>query len=325
MSKIFEVLQRTIGDLAESVTPVLSGGESADTKAADDAGQNSPSKLPASDDPAVQFVPELIGSSNSLDQIRCLPVYLDATDPVLPIGSSQSRASEQYRILRTKIDHHPMRPKILAVTSAASGDGKSITSINIAGAMALRTAARVLLVDADLRRSSVAAYLGLPQEPGILDVLSGDCALEDALIRVEQFPNLYVLPAGRPRQNPSELLDSPVWLEACKRFRQVFDHTILDTPPACTVADYHLIEAVADGLVVVLRPNHTKRAALKQTLATLPSSKMLGVILNDVEDWFLWRAGATYSYYGGDFPDTAQIPAPATQRAARPEHQQLPR
>jgi Mrp family chromosome partitioning ATPase len=141
-------------------------------------------------------------------RIRVVPIQLAESSPLLPYDGSSPRAGEQYRTVRTNLLQNPDAPRVLVVSSCGSGDGKTLSAVNTAGALAIKGETTVLLVDADLRNPSLAPALGLPPDPGLADVLHGDCKLEDAIVETAQFPNLYVLPAGKARRNPAELLDS---------------------------------------------------------------------------------------------------------------------
>ncbi len=186
-------------------------------------------------------------------------------------------------MVRTRVVQHPNRPRVMVVSSPSPGDGKTISSLNIAGALALRSDVNVLLVDAGLRRSNVAAWLSLPESPGLAEVLAGACALEDAIIRVEQFPNLYLLTSGKSLQNPGELLDSPVWKTIVDSFRENFSYILVDAPPIGAVADYDLIHEVCDGVILVIRPDHTDRSLCQKALELIPPDDLIGVVMNCVE------------------------------------------
>lgn len=273
MSKIFEALKRAGGETAGMALPLL------DHRGADFSPQ--PDFSPAA------------------SAIRTLPIQAPADTPVLPFDGTHARAAEQYRIVRTRIVQHPEQPRILVVSSATARDGKTVSAINLSGVLALKNDANVLLVDADFRRSNIAELLGLPVQPGLADVLRGDCALEDVIIRVEQFPNLYVAPGGRlqnngTRYNPAELLDSPRWKTASAAFRKEFRFTIVDAPPIGAVADYDLIQAVCDGVIIVVRPDHTNRTLCLQALQAVPQAKRIGVLMNCNEEWFLRKS---HDYY----------------------------
>src|SRR5260221_3186449 len=103
--------------------------------------------------------------------IRSLPIQIPEHSVVLPWGRADGHGGEQYRIIRTRIVQHPKRPRIVVVSSAGSGDGKTVTAINISGALSLRDNANVLLIDGDFRRAGVSSMLGLPAEPGLANTL----------------------------------------------------------------------------------------------------------------------------------------------------------
>jgi capsular exopolysaccharide synthesis family protein len=279
MSKIFEALNRQPeGIAAVALSPLAGNGN---------AG--------APTEPCTAPVSKAIDICNSA--IRTLPLRIPGAAPVLPFDGDHWEANEQYRILRTRLIHHSKQPRMIVVSSAGSGDGKSITTVNLAGALSLKTESKVLLVDADFRRSTIHTQLGLPKEPGLAEVLRGACILEEALVQTEQLPNLYVLPSGESKGNPAELLDSSPWPALCTRLRQMFRYVILDSPPIAAVADYDLIQAVCDGVILILRPDHTNRKQFQAALELIPKDKLIGAVLNCVPNWFLGRYSSPY-YYG---------------------------
>jgi receptor protein-tyrosine kinase len=214
----------------------------------------------------------------------------------LPFDKGQWRPSEQYRSLRTKISQHPKQPHLIVISSPYSGDGKSVTAINTAGALALKSEGQVLLLDADLRRPVIHSQLGLPESPGLSDLLAGACTLEDALVHTREFPNLYAISSGAPPANPVELLDSTRWRELCAKLRDMFRYVVIDSPPIGAVADYELIQAVCDGVILVVRPDFTDRHLCQTALDFVPKAKFLGVVLNCVPDWSPARHSG-YGYY----------------------------
>jgi capsular exopolysaccharide synthesis family protein len=241
-------------------------------------------------------------------RIRRLPLVVGSFEPLLPFENPQEQAAEQYRIARTKLSHHPKNPKMIVISSASSGDGKSFTAINLAGVLSLKGESKVLLLDADFRRSSMHSRLGLPPSPGLAEVITGECAFEDAVIQADQFPNLYILVRGDSKSiNPSELLDSPGWHSLCQKTRAEFEYIIIDSPPVAAVADFELIQVAADGTILVVRPEHTKRSACLQAIDTIPSNKFLGVLLNCAADWFLNKHSSYgYGYGYTDTPNAAR-------------------
>lgn len=241
--------------------------------------------------PEAEFEGALVEQRTGYRSVR---VRVPAGAPIFPFDGSDAQSSEQYRILRTNLLQHPARPRIIAVSSAGPGDGKTISAINAAGVLALKNDASVLLVDADMRRGSIASLLGLDPSPGLSEVLRGECRLEEAVVRLQELPNLCVLPGGRALSNPAELLDSGSWKAFCTDVRELFRFTIMDTTPIAVVADFDLVQVVCDGVMVVVRPDHTDRNLCTKALKAVPKEKMLGVLVNCVEGWFLWK---THSYY----------------------------
>jgi capsular exopolysaccharide synthesis family protein len=227
---------------------------------------------------------------------RIAHLRVSALSPIFPFDTGHHAAADQYRIIRTKLLHHPRKPHVIVVSSASSGDGKTITSINVAASLALKPDARVLLVDGDLRRPCIADSLGIPREPGLAQVLDGSSSFESAVMRVEQIPNLFLLPAGGAPPDTAELLEGRNWHLFLRQIREQFSNVVFDAPPVATVADYELLQLACDAVVMVARPDHTDRTACMKALQTVPREKLLGIVLNAVENWWLWKSpGYAYS------------------------------
>jgi protein-tyrosine kinase len=252
--------------------------------------------------PAAAATPQAPSDGNSGNpplggRFRVVSLRVSGASPVLPFESG-NLASEQYRIMRTKIVQHLRQPRVMLVSSPSPGDGKSVTALNLAGALSLKGAASVILVDGDLRRPSIWRQLGVNESPGLADVLAGTAGLETAILKVQEFENLYVLPAGKSEHNPTELLDSEIFASTFARLKRVFKYVVVDSPPIGSVADYDLLTAVSDGVIVVVRPDHTDRQACNKALESIPKDKSLGVVMNRVSEWFLSKSYgyAPYQY-----------------------------
>lgn len=242
-------------------------------------------------------VPAYAAPPDPRERIRTVPLVISSECPLLPFDTDNWHASEQYRMIRTKIIQHTRKLQMVLISSACAGDGKSVTAINIAGALALTADADVLLIDGDFRRSAVHTRLSLPLTPGLVDVLMHHSTLEDALVRAEQFPNFYILPAGRPRDNPSDLLESASWVSLQEQLRKQFRYIIVDCPPIGSVSEYDLLQSAGDGVIVVGRPDHTRLDDFLKALGSVPNNKMVGVVMNRVQDWFLHRPySSRYDY-----------------------------
>jgi capsular exopolysaccharide synthesis family protein len=278
------MLKKSRGEVADLVRPLV---DEQAWRTPRTYGESQGSDVPsaASVAPVAKEAPA--AETHSLASIRTLSLRIPAPSPLLPFEGGQWRPNEQYRILRTKISQCLTQPRVIVISSPAPGDGKSVTAINTAGALALESEAAVLLVDADLRKPALHKQLGLPQSPGLADVLAGACALEDGLVHTKEFPNLYAMSSGTTSANLVELLDSKQWRAVCTRLRGMFRYVIIDSPPVAAVADYALIQDVCDGVILVVRPNWTNRNLCRQALDLVPKAKFLGVLLNRVPDWAL--------------------------------------
>ncbi len=217
--------------------------------------------------------------------------------PLLPFGDTTSKTAEQYRILRTNLLQHELNPRIIGVASATPGDGKTLTAINLAGILALKGDSSVLLVDSDLRQRSIAKTLGIDSSPGLTNVIRGDCSTEAAIVHIDRCPGLFVLPAGDEFGNPAELLDSPVFRDMVSNLSQEFSYIVFDTTPMTEVTDFRIVQQVCEGILTVVRPDHTSRAALAKASKVQQIEKALGTVINAVDDWFLWRSSDHYRYY----------------------------
>jgi capsular exopolysaccharide synthesis family protein len=260
------------GEILELIRPLVDGGHEAATHGS--AGTEA-TETPA---PVSSQIPNGAAAIKefSLEQVRTVGLHIPAPSPLLPFEDGQWRASEQYRVLRTKIGQHPKQPRLIVISSPAPGDGKSVSAINLAATLSLRSEGRVLLVDADFRKSAIHVQLGLPATPGLADVLRGTCSAEEALVNTRELSNLYVMCAGTPPANPVELLDSSPWPALCVKLRSLFRYVVIDSPPVAAVADFDLIQAPCDGVVLVVRPDHTNRPLLRKSLEIVAKPKFLG-------------------------------------------------
>jgi len=214
-----------------------------------------------------------------------------------------SFAAERYRSLRTRIAQaeNGASRRLLMMTSPGRGEGKSMTTVNLGVTMAQEFHRRVVVVDADLRRPSVHALLGLPLGPGLSDVLLGGAALEEALVTLPDY-RLTVLPAGLPPQQPTELLGSASMRRVLDDLRAHFDRILIDTPPAAPLADASVLLRVVDGVIVVVRAGLTPRPALERALSEMDAAKMLGLVLNDAAGREAAGHGYDHGYGDGSRP-----------------------
>ena len=212
----------------------------------------------------------------------------------------RSHVAEAYRALRTSIllalSDQP--PKSIVVTSGLPREGKTTTSLNLAAVLAQK-GARVLLVDADLRRPSVHTVLRIRGTSGLSTLLTGGGVFEDVVQPAPGVNNLWVVPAGAPPSQPSELLSSAKMRELITRWEGEYDHIIIDTPPVLSVTDAVSLSSDVDGVLMVVRAGNTRRDALRrmQELLAQVNARQLGVVLNAID--LTASDTAYYYYYGG--------------------------
>ncbi|OFW38474.1 MAG: hypothetical protein A3F70_01555 [Acidobacteria bacterium RIFCSPLOWO2_12_FULL_67_14] len=220
-----------------------------------------------------------------------------------------SFAAEQYQGLRLTIERvaRARDVKIIAITSPAAGDGKTVTAVNLAGALARGSDGRVLLIDADLRRPSVATLLGIETTgPGLADVLSGNRDAAEVFRRIEPF-NLSVLPAGATRAGGTEMLRSPRLEQLLQEARREYAYVVIDTPPLLPIFDASVLAKLADGVLMIVAANQTPRKLLAEALNLLDPAKVLGIVFNQ-DDRPLFGYYNSYSrYYREYFTDPTQI------------------
>jgi capsular exopolysaccharide synthesis family protein len=210
-------------------------------------------------------------------------------------------AAEQFRTLRSRLyqmrDNRPLR-KIL-VTSALTAEGKTFVSYNLAHAFVRQPDRRVLLIDADLRRSQMHFLLGAPYSPGLTDYLAGN-ADELQIIQNGRMPNsrsesenFFFIPGGNPIANPSELLMNGRLKTLFDRLSPIFDWVIVDSAPCLPVADANVVGQFCDGVLLVILGASTPGGTAQRAIQELRGRNVLGVVLNAVENASSYGA----SYY----------------------------
>jgi capsular exopolysaccharide synthesis family protein len=231
-----------------------------------------------------------------------------AIDPhLVTLVSLTSLEAEHYRGLGHQIDQMNKNSglHVMAVSSPTVGDGKTTTVLNLVGILARMMHMHVLLVDMDLRRPSVLAYLGLSQRnhAGLVEaILDPNLSLLDVVTVCKPF-NISLLPAGRISASSYELLQSPRVGELLAEARKSYDCIIIDTPPLIPLSDYRFIETWIDGLLLVVGAHKTPRKLVDAALAIVEPSKLVGLIFN--RDERIVRGYYSYYYSSCTMPTKA--------------------
>ena len=223
---------------------------------------------------------------------------------LITLSERPTMTAEAFRVVLTSIlfsSDNGSRPRVLVVTSAGPGEGKTTVATNLAISMA-EIGRKVLLVDADLRRPRIHTLFELANEAGLTSLLESrnlEKAEVDAVIHQTQVASLFVIPSGPPTSGAANLLFSPVMHLLLQRFREDYDMVVIDTPPSLQMPDARVVAREADAVVLVIRAGHTTRDAALATSQrfTEDKTRILGIILND------WNpnvsANGYYGYYKG--------------------------
>jgi succinoglycan biosynthesis transport protein ExoP len=221
------------------------------------------------------------------------------TSPIVSISEPDSVAAEQYRLcaLRLRQQCEAANSKVFMVTSAAGGEGKSLTAINLATALAASVQGKVLVIDADMRKPRLNEYVGLRVPPGrgFHDLLRNpDDDFEKYVQKVKG--DVYVIPGVVPSSNAVAALSSPRTRAVFERLRREFAMIIVDAPPTLPIADSHILSGLADKVVFVVRARQTPRELFQHAVESFDTTNVLGAVLNDV-DYQRSRYAYAYEYY----------------------------
>jgi capsular exopolysaccharide synthesis family protein len=246
----------------------------------------------------------------------------DAVGSVVVDAEPHGTHAEAFRQLRTNleflavpggVDGAPGGARVIMVTSSRPGEGKSTVAANLAAALA-ETRASVVLVDADLRRPTIARTLQVEGAAGLTTVLIGQVEAAD-VVQEWGTTGLHVLTSGGIPPNPAELLGSPAMARLVEKLRTTYDYVVVDTAPLLPVADATVLSRLVDGAVLVVDATATHRDQLAESLRNMAQvdGRVLGIVLNRVR-----RDEESYSYQPADVPARSGPAATRSPVAAGP-------
>ncbi len=214
---------------------------------------------------------------------------ITSNDPKAP-------ASEAFRELRTNLQYASVdnEMKAIIITSPSLGDGKTVTTVNLAVTLA-QSGKKVLIVDADLRKPKVHHYFGIKNGEGLTNVLTGDKEIKKInIVEKNDISNLYILTSGPIPPNPAEILNSKKMHQLLEQLKKDYDVVILDTPPVGQVTDAAILAGIADGAILVLASGDTRIDMAKRAKKALDgvNAHIIGAILTKLE-----TGRASYYYY----------------------------
>ena len=232
----------------------------------------------------------------------CGPELVVLHEPWSPIA-------ESFRSMRTSVlfSAAGAPPKVILVTSAGAGEGKTVSSLNLATTLA-DAGSEVLLLDLDLRRPRCHTALGVENGRGLSSFLAGQVPLE-SVIHALKRPRFFFIPAGPPPPKPAELLGSSRMLDALEKLRGAYDFLILDAPPVLAVTDATLLGREADGVVLVVKGHDTPRELVRRARDQLANAgaQILGAVVNNVD--LGWGDLYFYGRYYGQYYRQPQGPS----------------
>jgi exopolysaccharide/PEP-CTERM locus tyrosine autokinase len=258
-----------------------------------------------------EMATEVLPEATAPTPVRIAPHVFDASETsldtakvdrhVVSITDPHSAAAEQYKRLKARILSATAKSlqNVIMITSTDASEGKSLTAVNLAAALANEIDYTVLLVDADLRNPTVHKYLGIDQKRGLTEYLQGKVKLSEVLVKTG-IGRLVVLPAGEPPENASELLSSERMKRLMKELKLRYEdrYIILDTSPLLVTADPLALGSAVDGVLLVLQEGRTSQKAAKQAVSLMKGWNVLGVVFNNVSEYLSKNKYAYYYRYG---------------------------
>ena len=241
-------------------------------------------------------------------QFQSVRVVVSPQSELVCITDGESLAAEKFRFLSVRLRHlQQKRPlKRVLITSSMAEEGKSLVAANLACALARRQQQKILLLEGDLRRPSLAKQFGLGKIPGLSELLQGEPDTAMNIYQLESF-GFWILPAGSPPRTPLELIQSRKLSAFMDNLGAWFDWIVIDSPPVLPLGDTSVWMRLADGILFVTRPGKTTKRQLQRGLEALEQPKLLGALLNGSRE----AALTEYYYYASQttFPQATVLPA----------------
>ena len=240
--------------------------------------------------------PDVPEQDQTLQHIPTSKIQLQSANRLVFHTEPHSVAAERFRLLRMRLQERwkARKLKTLLITSPLPHDGKSTVALNLATALAEQGKRSVLLIEGDLHRPQILDQLGLEPSVGIGECFEGLMTPISAIRRIEPL-GWYLLPAGVPRPNATELLQSAAVADLFQSVSGYFDWVLIDAPPVLPLTDALSLRQRADACLMVVRADLTPKNAVQQAITLVGKEHIVGIVLNGVDG--LHRLYSKYGYY----------------------------
>jgi len=216
--------------------------------------------------------------------------------PLITLQEPDSWIAEQYRLLYTRIEqtNQGRQHGILAISSSIQGEGKTITTLNLALVSARDFGKKTLVIEADLKSPKIVAYIQCNSSVGLVELLTNN--INSLPFDMLEFgnKNLSILPVVKSIKNSSGILSSSRMKDLLSLLKENYEVILLDSPPILALPDMNIIESLSNGVILVVRAERTRREVVKMAIESLNRDKIVGITFNDVQE-------STSRYYRYDY------------------------
>ena len=295
--------------IEQAIKKAKASGAPAPLESTASADRSIPAALPAAPDRETEVTGQSTDATDTFNALRCISIDVDSLRRAgyVPPLEQEREISEQFRHIKrpllARAFGRGMNPvpngRVIVISSALPGEGKTFCSINLARSLCLETDSSVLLVDADTAKPQVTRALGLLDKPGLVDALQDESIDVETLVAMTNVPKLSVLPTGRMSNGAAELLASARMAEVLQRLtsRQWPNRiVVLDSPPLLVTNEAKTLVDFAGQVVLVVRANSTPQSAVLDAISHLREDQFAGLILNESDT--VAGVGYGYGYYG---------------------------
>lgn len=230
-----------------------------------------------------------------LEMFRPVQMGPGSGERLVTLRQGANPAAEAFRLLalRLRDQRKETHLKKVLVTSTIPDEGKSVVSANLSCALAAGSRQKVLLVGGDIRRPSLDGVFGVESGAGLCELLDGSRNLASSILQIKEA-GIWILPAGKLKGNPLEVLQSSKLPVLVEQLASLFDWIVIDSPPILPLADTSVWARMSDGILLVARPGVTKKRLLQKGLEAIDKTKMVGALLNSYKS----VEEGSYYYYG---------------------------